>query len=145
MSLSEEQKQIIESSIERVAEVAGDPSPLVYERLFAEQPEMKELFLLDRDDSAKGHMLMEALDCVFDLLGPRSYAPTLIQSELTNHSGFGVPPRVFATFFRVVKDCFAEVLGGEWNAETDAAWNALLAEIDGVILQQAEKYGMAVN
>ena len=144
MSLTEAQKKIVEHSIERVAEAAGDPSPLVYARLFAEQPEMEPLFVLDTDGNAKGHMLMEALDCVLDLLGPRPYAPVLIQSELTNHDGFGVPPRVFATFFRVVKETFAEVLGGEWTAETDEAWNALLADIDGVILQQAEKYGMAV-
>ena len=144
MSLTKAQKQIIETSIERVAEIAGDPSPLVYARLFAEQPEMEPLFVLDREGNARGHMLMEALDCVFDLLGPRSYAPTLIQSELTNHDGFGVPPRVFATFFRVVKETFAETLGEEWTAETDAAWVLLLAEIDAVILQQAEKYGMAV-
>jgi len=70
MSLSEQHKQLIENSIERVADVAGDPSPLVYARLFAEQPEMEPLFILDRDGSAQGHMLAEALDCVFDLLGP---------------------------------------------------------------------------
>lgn len=145
MSLSEQQKQIIESSIERVADVAGDPSPLVYERLFAEQPEMEPLFILDRDGSAQGHMLAEALDCVFDLLGPRGYARTLIQSELTNHSGFGVPPTVFATFFRVVRDCFAEVLGSEWNAETDAAWGELLREIDAIVEQQTAKAGMEVG
>lgn len=138
-------RQLIENSIERVAEIAGDPAAQVYARLFAEQPEMKELFVLDRDDSAKGHMLAEALDCVFDLLGPRAYAPVLIQSELTNHDGFGVPPAVFATFFRTVRDTFAEILGSEWDAETDAAWAILLAEIDAVILQQAKKYGMAVE
>ena len=67
MSLTEEDKSLIESSIERVAEIAGDPAAQVYARLFAEQPEMRKLFVLDRDDSAKGHMLAEALDCVFDV------------------------------------------------------------------------------
>lgn len=147
MSLTDDQKQIIERSIERVAELEGDPAEKVYARLFAEQPEMEPLFVLDRDGSAKGHMLAEALDCVFDLLGPRAYAPTLIQSELTNHSGFGVPPRVFATFFRVVKETFAEVLGDEWTAETDAAWGLLLAEIEALIAKQAakSKYGMELG
>ena len=144
MSLTEEDKSLIESSIERVAEIAGDPAAQVYARLFAEQPEMRELFVLDRDDSAKGHMLAEALDCVFDLLGPRAYAPVLIQSELTNHDGFGVPPAVFATFFRTVRDTFAEILGSEWSAETEAAWEKLLDEIDVFVEEQARKYGMAV-
>lgn len=145
MSLSNAQKQSIERSIERVAEVAGDPTGLVYARLFAEQPEMKSLFVLDTDNSAKGHMLAEALDCVFDLLGPRAYAPVLIQSELTNHRNLGVPPRTFATFFRVVRDCFRDSLGSEWDEATDTAWEAMLHDIDAFIAEQTAKYGMEVG
>jgi hemoglobin-like flavoprotein len=145
MSLNDDQKQIIERSIERVAEVAGDPTELVYARLFAEQPEMESLFVLDTDGSAKGHMLTEALDCVFDLLGPRAYAPVLIQSELTNHRNLGVPPRTFATFFRVVRDCFRNSLGSEWDGATDDAWEAMLHDIDAFIAEQAAKYGMEVG
>lgn len=145
MSLTDTQKQTIERSIERVAEVAGDPTGLVYARLFAEQPEMKSLFVLDTDGSAKGHMLAEALDCVFDLLGPRAYAPVLIQSELTNHRNLGVPPRTFATFFRVVRDCFRDSLGSEWDEAMDDAWEAMLHDIDAFIAEQAAKYGMEVG
>ena len=145
MGLTEKEKTLIETSIERVAEVAGDPATQVYARLFTEQPEMEPLFVLDRDGNARGHMLAEALDCVFDLLGPRAYAPTLIQSELTNHDGFGVPPRVFATFFRVVRDTFRDILGAEWSTEMDAAWEALLRDIGAFVEEQAKKYGMAVG
>lgn len=145
MSLSDSEKQLVEQSIEQVAEKIGDPTPLVYQRLFAEQPEMEPLFILDTDDSAKGHMLAEALDCIFDLLGPRAYAPVLIQSELTNHSGFGVPPSVFATFFRVMRDTFRDAMGSEWGADMDSAWKALLREVDGFIAEQAAKYGMEVG
>jgi hemoglobin-like flavoprotein len=145
MSLTEAEKQIIERSIERVAELEGDPAEKVYDRLFAEQPEMREMFVLDRDGSARGHMLAEALNCVFDLAGPRSYAPVLIQSELTNHRNLGVPPAVFATFFRIVRDCFRDILSDEWDKATDAAWNALLAEIGRFIEQQAAKYGMELS
>lgn len=144
MSLTEQEKQLIEHSIERVAEVAGDPSRQVYARLFAQSPEMEALFVLDTDGNARGHMLSESLDCIFDFLGPRAYAPVLIQSELTNHEGFGVPPRVFATFFNVTMETFRELLGDEWTAETDAAWGALLAELDAVVAEQAKKYGMEV-
>ncbi|MBX3496803.1 MAG: globin [Parvibaculum sp.] len=144
MSLSDKEKQLIEHSIERVAEVAGDPSPHVYARLFAQSPEMEALFVLDTDGNARGHMLSEALDCIFDFLGPRAYAPVLIQSELTNHQGFGVPPRVFATFFNVTMETFRELLGAEWTAETDAAWATLLGELDAVVAEQAKKYGMEV-
>ncbi|MGB6087443.1 globin domain-containing protein [Parvibaculum sp.] len=145
MSLTESEKQLVEQSIERVAEKIGDPTPAVYERLFSEQPEMKQNFILDTDDSAKGHMLAEALNCIFDLLGPRAYAPVLIQSELTNHSGFGVPPSVFAIFFRVMRDTFRDAMGDEWGADMDSAWKTLLCDVDGFIQEQAAKYGMEVG
>lgn len=144
MSLTDSEKQLIESSIARVADVAGDPASHVYTRLFAQAPEMEALFVLDTDGNVRGHMLSEALDCVFDFLGPRAYAPVLIQSEMTNHDGFGIPPRVFATFFNVVMETFRELLGDEWTAETDAAWGRLLGEFDATIAEQAKKSGMAV-
>ena len=59
MSLTEQQKHLIEHSIARVADVAGDPATRVYTRLFERQPEMEELFILDTDNSAKGHMPAE--------------------------------------------------------------------------------------
>jgi len=43
-----------------------------------------------------------------------------------------------------VRDCFAEVLGSEWNTETDAAWGELLREIDAIVAQQTSKHGMEV-
>ncbi|ABS64077.1 globin [Parvibaculum lavamentivorans DS-1] len=144
MSLTEQEKQLIEKSIERVADVAGDPASHVYARLFAQQPEMEAMFVLDTDGNVRGHMLSEALDCVFDFLGPRAYAPVLIQSELTNHSNLGVPPAVFATFFRVVMETFRELLGAEWTAETDAAWAKLLGEFDTTIAEHAERSGLAL-
>lgn len=144
MSLTEQEKQLIEKSIERVADVAGDPASHVYARLFEQQPEMEALFVLDTDGKARGHMLSEALDCVFDYLGPRAYAPVLIQSEMTNHDGFGIPPRVFATFFNVVMETFRDLLGDEWTSETDAAWATLLGEFDATIAEHAAKSGTAV-
>lgn len=144
MSLTEQEKQLIENSITRVSEIVGDPTPQVYERLFSLQPEMKPLFILDTDDGAKGHMLSEALGCILDFLGPRTYAPVLIQSELTNHEGFGIPPAVFTTFFEVVKDTFSDMLKEEWDAGTDAAWVKLLDEFSGLINEQVSRSGMVV-
>ena len=145
MPLTAQDVDTISQSIERAAELAGDPAPLVYEKLFAQQPEMKKLFVLDIDGNAQGHMLSEALNCVFDMLGPKSYAPVLIQCELTNHQGLGVPPRVFATFFDVVTETFRDILGDEWTADTETSWQNLLEELHEVIASHAEKYGMELT
>ncbi|MBW8815066.1 MAG: globin [Caulobacterales bacterium] len=120
----------IEASLERVAELCPDPTPLVYARLFAQQPQMAPLFWRDTKDSIKGEMLARAFDALLDFVGERRYAGHMIGTELVTHEGYDVPREVFATFFTVVAETVQEILGDEWTAEIAAAWRALLAEID---------------
>lgn len=119
---------VILASLEAVAERVGDPVPLVYERLFAAQPEMRVLFTLDRDDAVKGNMLAQLIDAMIDLAGEGHYARGLIQSEVINHGNLGVPPEVFITFVDTVVATFREVLGEDWTAEYERAWGALAQE-----------------
>lgn len=122
-------KPIIES-LERVAEIAGDPAPAVYERLFEQHPEMKPLFILDTNCSARGHMLSEVLECVLDFCDGNTYALNFIESEKMNHDGIGVPPDVFHKFFAITVEVFRELLDADWTAEFEAAWNGVLAELN---------------
>lgn len=128
---------LIVESLERVSERCDDPTPLVYARLFAQQPEMEALFIMDTDGQVRGHMLSEALEGIIDFVGARAYSDNLIRSEIVNHEGLGVPPGVFATFFAVVMETFREVLGGDWTAEMDAAWGRLLKSLAETVEQQS--------
>jgi hemoglobin-like flavoprotein len=123
----------IEASLERVAELCPDPTPRVYARLFAQQPQMAPLFWRDTKDSIKGEMLSRAFEAILDFVGERRYAGHMIGTELVTHEGYDVPREVFATFFAVVAETVAEILGGEWTAELEGAWRELLAEIDGYV------------
>jgi hemoglobin-like flavoprotein len=120
-------------SLELVVERIGDPTPQVYERLFAAQPEMEALFVMDKDYSARGHMLSESLTAIIDFVGDRQYADNLMRSEIMNHEGMGVPPNVFATFFAVIRDTFRETLGADWSDEMEKSWSVLLEEISDTI------------
>lgn len=120
-------------SLELVVERIGDPTPQVYERLFAAQPEMEALFVMDRDYSARGHMLSESLTAIIDFVGDRQYADNLMRSEIMNHEGMGVPPSVFATFFTVIRDTFRETLDNDWSDEMERSWSVLLEEISDTI------------
>ncbi len=120
-------------SLELVVERIGDPTPQVYERLFATQPEMEALFVMDKDKAVRGHMLSEALSAIIDFVGDRQYADNLMRSEIVNHDGMGVPPSVFATFFAVIRDTFRETLGDDWSDEMEKAWSVLLKEISDTI------------
>jgi len=125
--------EAITASLELVAERVGDPTPLVYERLFKVQPEMRELFMLDTDDAVKGNMLAQLIECLMDLAGDRHFAKGLIQTEVINHDNLGVPPEVFASFVETVAQTFCEVLGAEWTADFESAWAALVQEFEALL------------
>lgn len=124
---------IIEKSLELVAEACEDPTRQVYTKLFERFPEVEELFILDGNYSARGHMQFEAIECILDLIGPKTYATTLIQSERINHDGIGVPVETFRGFFPAIKDTFEEILGDGWTHEIDGAWVGLMDEIEKII------------
>lgn len=128
---------LVVESLERVSERCGDPTPLVYARLFAQQPEMEALFIMDTDGQVRGHMLSEALEGIIDFLGARTYSDNLIRSEIVNHEGLGVPPAVFTTFFTVVMETFRDALDTEWTAEMDAAWARLLKALAETVEQHS--------
>ncbi|MFA7262904.1 MAG: globin [Caulobacter sp.] len=115
------------ASLELVAERCGDPTPLVYDRLFARQPDMEALFLGDHSRQARGQMLAIALDTLTDLAAGETWAGNMIRAERVNHDQIGVPFDVFATFFAVVHETFREAGGEAWTAEMEAAWTGVLA------------------
>jgi hypothetical protein len=54
----------------------------------------------------------------------------MIQCEVITHSGYDVPPDVFAVFFAIVAQTIREQLGEDWTPEIDQAWNRLLRDLD---------------
>ncbi len=126
----------IEDCLERIAEVHGDPTDRVYERLFSKHPEMRDLFVLDKDNSVKGNMLAQVIECFIDFTGEKHYATSLIATEKINHDHLGVPPETFETFFSTVVDTFRDILGDNWSDEDEEAWSKLLAELSAAVSLQ---------
>jgi len=131
----------IERSLELAAE-RGDPTAAVYARLFAEQPQMQALFWRDADGAIKGEMLSQVFAAILDFVGERRYAALMIGNEIITHEGYDVPREVFATFFGVVARTLKAELGGDWTPDIDAAWTALLAELDAYV-QATPRVGAA--
>lgn len=130
-------RRLIEWSLEAAAERHGDPTPAVYTKLFAQNPEMEELFVMDQQGSARGNMLANVFEVLLDLAGPRTYGANMVRAEIVNHEGLGVPPPVFFSFFEVVRDTLREMLGADWTAEVDAAWGEVLGELEVAVRAQA--------
>jgi len=117
--------EIIASSLELVAERAGDPGPQVYARLFAEFPETEARFIRDVTGAIRAEMLTMVFDCLLAPDGP--YQKNLVLAERVNHDGFGTPPEVFDRFFPIVMETCREILGADWTPQLEAAWTAQLA------------------
>ena len=125
--------QHIIESLELAALTSEDPTSLVYQRLFRSNPELEELFVLDRRDEAKGHMLFEVIEAIIDFVGPKYTSEGLIVTEVINHRQIGVPVEIFDAFFTTVRDTFREILGNKWTSEFDEAWAQLLLELSQVV------------
>ena len=120
---------LIERSFELAAECCEDLTPLVYQRLFREHPETQAMFRSQGSDLVRGSMLAFAIEAVLDFAGARSGHFRLIECEVSSHDGYGTSRELFIDFFRVIRDVLRDVLGGDWSADIDRAWDKLLADI----------------
>lgn len=119
-------------SLERVAQIAGDPHQAVYARLFEKRPEFEPLFILDRSGLVRGTMLQTSLECLIGVAQNDEVTRGRIIAARLHHNGYGVPDSQFEDMFVVMRDVFREILGDEWSSETDAEWNKLLQAIEGI-------------
>ena len=119
---------LIEASLELAAERCEDLTPLVYERLFREHPEMEALFWRDTNHAVKGEMLSRVFEAILDFVGERKYASTM------THEGYDVPPDVFRMFFATVAATLKALLAKDWTADMDQAWVKLLADLDYYVI-----------
>lgn len=125
-----EREALINQSFELAAERCEDLTPLVYERLFNDHPEMKPHFWRDTSGAIKGEMLARVIEAILDFVGERLYSDHLIQCEVVTHAGYDVPPDVFATFFGTVAATMRDLLGSDWTARIAEAWETLLVDLD---------------
>lgn len=123
-------------SLELVAERCADPAPLVYARLFIENPAIEALFIGDKSGIVRGQMLAVALETLLDLAGPGIYAAGMLQSERMNHDGIGVPMGNFDAFFATVMATVREILGVAWTAEMDEAWLGLIVRAQALLAEK---------
>jgi hemoglobin-like flavoprotein len=112
-------------SLEVVAERCEDVVPPVYAELFQRYPEFEDLFVLDTDMGARGHMLNEALVMAEGLLRDDPVAVSFVSAERMNHEGYGIGDDVFEGFFIVMASVFKRLAGEAWSDEMSAAWVAV--------------------
>jgi hemoglobin-like flavoprotein len=130
-------ENLIERSFEIAAERCGDLTPLVYRRLAAEHAETQAMFRSEGSELVKASMLSMTTEAILDFAGERSGKFRMIQCEISSHDAYGTPRELFIAFFGVIAATLHEVLGSDWTAEMDQAWQKLLAEIEGFVAESA--------
>src|SRR5215813_22079 len=120
----------IERSFELAASRSGDLTPLIYSRLHREHPETVAMFRTQGSDLVKGSMLALTIEAILDLAGERSGKFRMIACEVSSHDAYGTPRDLFLAFFGVIAATLREMLGADWSAEIDSAWQKLLADIE---------------
>ncbi|HEY1927263.1 MAG TPA: globin [Caulobacteraceae bacterium] len=124
---------LIEASLEMLAERVLDPTPLVYEKLFADFPSYRAHFWRDTTGAVRGEMLARVFAAILDFIGERRYADHMIRCELVTHEGYDVDREVFGTFFGHVAATVKDALGDDWTDEMADAWSELLGDLDSYV------------
>jgi hemoglobin-like flavoprotein len=125
--------ELIVESFELAASRCDDLTPLVYDRLFAVKPETRSLFRADPKNLIKGSMLELALEAVLDFAGEKKASHRLIFCEVQSHDAYGTQPEIFTVFFVVMRDVVRDLLGADWTAEIEAAWDVTLKGLDDYV------------
>lgn len=125
--MTRKENEVVAGSLERLVEVAGDPAPEVFARLFAAYPETEAEFARDVTGAVRAEMLTMVFTCLMDPAGP--YQANLVKTERVNHDGFGVPSELFDRFFAIVKETCRDLLGDHWTQEVEAAWSAQINQV----------------
>jgi len=125
----------IQLSFELAAARCEDLTPLVYQRLLRERPETQTMFRSQGSDLVKGSMLVFAIEAILDFAGQRSGKFRMIECEVTSHDAYGTPRELFFAFFGVIAATLRELLGADWTREIDDAWQDMLRQINGVVMQ----------
>ena len=123
---------VILETLRSVADRHGDPTALIYRRLFALHPELEGLFHMDRDGGVRASMVQQGFECILDYVGPRLVAVQIISAARVHHDGYGVPAVRFDDFFVAMRDAFREIMADEWSAAMEAQWATLLQEFAAV-------------
>ena len=125
--------EIIERSLQAVADRVGDPGPQVYARLFELLPESQALFIRDHQGQVRAEMLQRAFETVLDLVQDGHFARGMLHAEYVNHRQIGVPDGAYDVFFTAMVDAFRNLLGADWGSEEEEAWRSVRDEIASIV------------
>ena len=140
--MTPEQVRLVQESFRDVFPVRASAARIFYERLFALDPAVRDMFPAD-DLTKQGTMLMTALSFVLHGLDRlESILPT-VRSLAQRHVHYGVEERHYAIVGQALIDTLAAALGTAFTAQVRAAWEAAYATVQAEMIKAATEETLA--
>ena len=117
-------------SLEKLADLVGDPQEEIYRRLYSQYPDLQSLFVLDTDESVRGSMLQTTLEFVLAFGNTGNVDAGGLTSWRSHHLEYGVEADVFIEFFKLTRDYVEECLGSHWTESMSKEWREFLEKVE---------------
>jgi hemoglobin-like flavoprotein len=135
LPLSAKQIRLVRESFASLREYETSVVLLFYGRLFELAPETRALFRIDIHEQAT--KLMETLRVTVDVLDRFEELLPILEDLGRKHSVYGVEAYQYEKLRAALLWAMGQALGLEFDQETRAAWDQLIATISAVMLEAA--------
>ncbi len=130
--LTEEQKNLVQNSWEKVVPIAPTAAELFYARLFELDPAVKPLFD-EANMKDQGKKLMQMIGTAVKGLDTLGELVPAVQSLGKRHVGYGVEAHHYDTVGAALLDTLAKGLGDDFDEPTREAWTITYTTLANVM------------
>ena len=134
--MTPDQKRLVRETWDQVTPIADTAATLFYDRLFAIDPDLRDLFR-ETDMAAQRDKLLATLANVVQNLDYLEILVPTIEDLGRRHVGYGVNDAHYDTVGAALLWTLARGLGGSWTPEAEAAWTAAYGTISGIMRRAA--------
>jgi hemoglobin-like flavoprotein len=132
VSLNTSQKQLVQSTFAKVAQIADQAAALFYHRLFEIDPSVQALFA-STDMNEQRRKLMQVIGTAVGGLDRLDEIVSVVQALGIRHVSCGVKREHYAVVGEALLWTFEQGLGADFTPEVKAAW----ATVYGILAQTA--------
>lgn len=136
--MDEQTIRILEATFAEVARNKDGAAALFYERLFALDPALRQLFL-NADMREQQVKLMAALGFVVGSLRDLSRVVPVLEDLGARHVAYGVEDRHYETVGAALLQTLSLAFGEQFTAEVRAAWSAAYGTVSSVMIEAARR------
>lgn len=121
--MTSEEKNLVQTSFQKVVPIADTAARLFYDRLFTLDPDLRLLFRGDMRE--QGRKLMQMLAVAVKGLDRLDELVPAVQALGVRHTAYGVKDRHYETVGAALLWTLEQGLGADFTPETRAAWTTV--------------------